>query len=67
MTRGTVKWFIAEKGSGFIAQDGDGPDVFAHYRDIVGTGYRELCEGERVVFDISQSPRGLQAQNITRH
>ncbi|MFJ7263252.1 cold-shock protein [Streptomyces globosus] len=46
MARGTVKWFNAEKGFGFIAQDGRGPDVFAHYSNIAGGGYRELREGE---------------------
>ncbi|CAL9619653.1 Cold shock protein ScoF [Streptomyces sp. enrichment culture] len=67
MAKGTVKWFSAEKGFGFIAQDGGGPDVFAHYSGIAGSGYRELMEGEQVSFDITQSDRGLQAENIIRH
>ncbi|GAA1562208.1 MULTISPECIES: cold-shock protein [Streptomyces] len=67
MAKGTVKWFSAEKGFGFIAQDGGGPDVFAHYSGISGSGYRELLEGEQVSFDITQSDRGLQAENIIRH
>ncbi|PWI06698.1 cold shock domain protein CspD [Streptomyces sp. NWU339] len=67
MASGTVKWFNAEKGFGFIAQDGGGPDVFAHYSEIQGGGgYRELTEGEHVTFDIGQGPKGLQAQNIVR-
>ena len=48
MASGTVKWFNSEKGFGFIAQDGGGPDVFAHYSNIQGNGYRELTEGEPV-------------------
>ncbi|OKK11895.1 cold-shock protein [Streptomyces sp. CB00455] len=67
MARGTVKWFNAEKGFGFIAQDDGGPDVFAHYSAIVGAGYRELREGEPVTFDVARSDKGLQAENIIRH
>ncbi|PZH16353.1 cold shock domain protein CspD [Streptomyces sp. NTH33] len=65
MASGTVKWFNAEKGYGFIAQDG-GPDVFAHYSNISGTGYRELVEGEKVTFDVAQGQKGPQAENIVR-
>ncbi|MEU7697054.1 cold-shock protein [Streptomyces sp. NPDC039028] len=65
MASGTVKWFNAEKGFGFIAQDG-GPDVFAHYSSISGTGYRELAEGEKVTFDVTQGQKGPQAENIIR-
>ncbi|MFF8513269.1 cold-shock protein [Streptomyces sp. NPDC015492] len=65
MASGTVKWFNAEKGFGFIAQDG-GPDVFAHYSSISGTGYRELDEGEKVTFDVTQGQKGPQAENIIR-
>ncbi|MER5995679.1 cold-shock protein, partial [Streptomyces viridosporus] len=54
MASGTVKWFNSEKGFGFIAQDGGGPDVFAHYSNISGNGYRELVEGEPVTFDVTQ-------------
>ena len=49
---GTVKWFNAEKGFGFIEQDGGGPDVFAHYSNIATQGYRELNEGQKVEFDV---------------
>ncbi|MFI5688419.1 cold-shock protein [Streptomyces sp. NPDC051636] len=65
MARGTVKWFNAEKGFGFIAQDG-GPDVFAHYSNIQGNGYRELVEGETVTFDVTQGQKGPQVENIVR-
>lgn len=66
MASGTVKWFNSEKGFGFIAQDGGGPDVFAHYSNIAGNGYRELTEGETVTFDIAQGQKGPQAENIIR-
>ncbi|GAA4789145.1 MULTISPECIES: cold shock domain-containing protein [Streptomyces] len=65
MASGTVKWFDAEKGYGFIAQTG-GPDVFAHYSNISGNGYRELTEGEAVTFEVAQGPKGPQAENIVR-
>ncbi|MET9724253.1 cold-shock protein [Streptomyces zaomyceticus] len=66
MASGTVKWFNSEKGFGFIAQEGGGPDVFAHYSNISGNGYRELTEGEVVTFDITQGQKGPQAENIVR-
>ncbi|WP_415939911.1 cold-shock protein [Streptomyces sp. 039-1] len=66
MASGTVKWFNSEKGFGFIEQDGGGPDVFAHYSNISGNGYRELNEGEHVTFDVAQGPKGPQAENIVR-
>ncbi|MEW2071505.1 cold shock domain-containing protein, partial [Streptomyces sp. NPDC007346] len=61
MASGTVKWFNSEKGFGFIAQDGGGPDVFAHYSNINSTGFRELQEGQAVTFDITQGQKGPQA------
>ncbi len=64
MATGTVKWFNAEKGFGFIEQDGGGPDVFAHYSAIATQGYRELQEGQSVTFEITQGPKGPQAANI---
>jgi CspA family cold shock protein len=65
MASGTVKWFNAEKGFGFIAQDGGGADVFAHYSAINAQGFRELAEGQKVNFDVTQGPKGPQAENIT--
>ncbi|MEJ8662158.1 cold-shock protein [Streptomyces sp. MS1.AVA.4] len=65
MATGTVKWFNPEKGFGFIAQDGGGPDVFVHYSAIASTGYRELSEGQKVQFDVVQGPKGPQAENVT--
>ncbi|MET1154925.1 cold shock domain-containing protein [Arthrobacter sp.] len=64
MATGTVKWFNAEKGFGFISQDDDGPDVFAHFSAISSGGYRSLEENQRVEFDVVQGPKGLQAENI---
>ncbi|MCE1174154.1 MAG: cold-shock protein [Propionibacteriales bacterium] len=65
MTTGTVKWFNAEKGFGFIAPDGGGPDVFAHYTAITSSGFRTLDENQKVEFEITQGPKGPQASNIT--
>ena len=65
MTHGTVKWFNAEKGFGFIAPADGGPDVFAHYSAIAETGgYRSLDENQQVEFDVTQGPKGPQASNI---
>lgn len=64
MHRGTVKWFNAEKGYGFIQQESGGPDIFVHYSGIDGTGYRQLVEGDPVVFDLVEGPRGPAAQGV---
>ena len=64
MAQGSVKWFNAEKGFGFIAQDGGGADVFVHYSAIQSQGYRSLDENQRVEFEITQGPKGLQAENV---
>jgi len=61
---GTVKWFNAEKGFGFISRD-DGEDVFAHYSQINSDGYKTLEEGQRVTFDVVKGQKGYQAENIT--
>ena len=65
MSTGTVKWFNAEKGFGFIAPEDGSPDVFAHFSAINSTGYRSLNEGDRVEFETVQGPKGMQAANIT--
>ncbi|MEU4561583.1 cold-shock protein [Actinoplanes sp. NPDC023936] len=64
MATGTVKWFNGDKGFGFIAQDGGGPDVFAHFSAINASGFRSLDENQRVEFEVTQGQRGLQAENI---
>ena len=64
MAQGTVKWFNAEKGFGFIAQDGGGPDVFVHFTAIQSQGYRSLDEAQRVEFEITQGDKGPQAANV---
>jgi CspA family cold shock protein len=65
MAQGTVKWFNAEKGFGFISRD-DGDDVFVHHTAIVGEGYRSLDEGQKVSFDVTQGKKGPQASNVTK-
>jgi CspA family cold shock protein len=64
MATGTVKWFNAEKGFGFISPDAGGPDVFAHYSAIDASGYRSLEENQKVEFDVTQGAKGPQASNI---
>ena len=64
MATGTVKWFNAEKGYGFIAVDGSSDDVFVHYSAIDSTGFRSLDEGQKVEFDIAQGPKGPQAEHV---
>jgi CspA family cold shock protein len=62
-TQGTVKWFNAEKGYGFIAREG-ADDVFVHFSSIQGDGYRSLEEGQRVEFDVAPGRKGEEAQNV---
>ena len=64
MPQGTVKWFNAEKGFGFIAQDGGGPDVFVHFSAIQAEGYKSLDENQRVEFEVTQGQRGPQADAV---
>jgi CspA family cold shock protein len=66
MATGTVKWFNAEKGYGFIEQEGGGPDVFVHFRAITGSGFKALHEGEHVTFDVEQDQKGPQAVGVVR-
>ena len=61
---GTVKWFNADKGFGFIAQDGGGDDVFVHFSAIQSDGYRSLEENQRVEFEITRGQKGPQAENV---
>ncbi|NRF94023.1 cold-shock protein [Paenibacillus frigoriresistens] len=67
MQTGTVKWFNAEKGFGFIEiEDGNGNDVFVHFSAIDGDGYKSLDEGQRVQFNVAQGNRGPQAENVSK-
>ncbi len=63
--QGRVKWFNDAKGFGFI-QRSEGPDVFVHYSAISGEGYRSLAEGQEVIFELIEGPKGLQAANVQK-
>jgi CspA family cold shock protein len=65
MAHGTVKWFNADKGFGFITQE-SGPDVFVHYSAIAASGFKSLNEGDEVEFQVTQGPKGAQAQAVTK-
>jgi cold shock protein len=64
MAQGTVKWFNADKGFGFISVDNGGPDVFVHFSAIQSSGYRSLEENQRVEFEIAQCAKGPQAEQV---
>ena len=64
MAQGSVKWFNAEKGYGFIAQDGGGADVFVHWSAIQSDGYKSLDEAQRVEFEVTEGPKGPQAEAV---
>jgi len=61
---GTVKWFNDGKGFGFIAPESGGKDLFAHFKEIRGDGFKSLTEGQRVTYEVTQGQKGLQASNI---
>ena len=65
MEKGTVKWFNASKGYGFISR-AEGGDVFVHFNAITGDGYKTLNEGDKVEFEVEQGPKGLQAANVRK-
>ena len=65
MVTGVVKWFNESKGYGFISPDGGGKDLFAHFREIQGNGFKTLTENQRVQFSVTQGAKGDQASNIT--
>ena len=65
MEQGTVKWFNAEKGFGFIEREG-GDDVFVHFSAIQGEGFKSLEEGQKVTFEVEQGQRGPQASNVQK-
>ncbi|MGI4812277.1 MAG: cold-shock protein [Janthinobacterium lividum] len=65
MDAGTVKWFNDSKGFGFITPDAGGDDLFAHFSEIRGEGFKTLAEGQKVSYEAKKGPKGLQASNIT--
>jgi CspA family cold shock protein len=64
MSQGTVKWFNGDKGYGFITPDEGGKDLFVHFRNIEGTGFKQLEEGQRVEFETTQGQKGPQAEQV---
>lgn len=66
MATGKVKWFNADKGYGFITPDDASKDVFCHYSDITGDGFKELAEGQKVSFDLATTEKGRKAQRIVK-
>ena len=66
MVNGTVKWFNDSKGFGFLEQEDGGDDVFCHFSAIGGDGFKSLAEGDKVTFEVTKGPKGLQAANVIR-
>ena len=66
MNNGTVKWFNAQKGYGFITNDATGEEVFVHFSAINGEGFKSLEEGQAVSYDLTEGARGMQAANVTK-
>ena len=66
MAQGTVKWFSHDKGYGFIKPDDGGDDVFVHYSAIAGGGFRNLEEGDKVTYEVTQGRKGAQAVNVSK-
>jgi CspA family cold shock protein len=66
ISNGKVKWFNSKKGYGFIRTNDGDHDIFVHYTSIKGEGFRSLAEGEEVQFELTQGPKGLQAQNVLK-
>jgi cold shock protein len=66
MPQGTVKWFSQDKGYGFITPDAGSEDVFVHFSAIAGEGFRNLEEGEKVIYEVGQGRRGPQAENVSK-
>lgn len=65
MNNGTVKWFNATKGFGFITDDSNGEEIFVHFSGIASEGYKSLEDGQKVTFDVTEGNRGMQAVNVT--
>lgn len=65
MNNGTVKWFNATKGYGFITNDESGEEIFVHFSGVVGDGYKSLEDGQRVTFETGEGNRGIQAVNVS--
>ena len=66
MAKGTVKWFNDQKGYGFVTPEGGSKDIFVHFSELQGEGFKTLAEGQMVSFDVTQGPKGEQATNVVK-